>query len=114
VADPLGAIAPSPLSPKKIEAERPKREKTGKERRGKNREGKEKEKGKTSEMQIFSFSLLVDVGGFVGGEHDCAIMHDEGLLFYTLSLFSRAVLTRDYGARACFLGVLSHPRSADC
>jgi hypothetical protein len=38
-------------------------------------------------MQIFSFSLLVDMGGLIGGRSVIAIMHDEGLLFYTPSFF---------------------------
>jgi hypothetical protein len=51
------------------------------------RKGKEQEKGKRSDMQIcFSFSLLVDMGAFIGGS-DCAILHDEGLLSHTLPFF---------------------------
>jgi hypothetical protein len=51
-------------------------------------------------MQIFfSFSLLVDMGGFIGGGRDCAIMNYEGLLFIHYP-FSRAGLTGAHGAQA--------------
>jgi hypothetical protein len=57
-------------------------EKERRERMGKRRKGKEQEKGKRNEQQIFvSFSLLVDIGGFISGVSDCAILHDEGQLF---------------------------------
>lgn len=83
----MGTIAP--YSPKKMEAEGPKREKTGKRKERRRGKRKEQEKGKRNEMQIFFFfSLLVDIYGFIDGRgRDCVILHDEGLLFYSKSLF---------------------------
>jgi hypothetical protein len=83
----MGTIAP--YSPKKMEAEGPKREKTGKRKERRRGKRKVQEKGKRNEMQIFFFfSLLVDIYGFFDGRgRDCVILHDEGLLFYSKSLF---------------------------
>jgi hypothetical protein len=37
---------------------------------------------------FFSVSFLVDICGFIDGVgRDCAILHDEGLHFYPISLF---------------------------
>jgi hypothetical protein len=101
--------SPLPLqSPKTIEAERLKGDKTEKEKQGKKKErkGKEQEKGKKRDANLLFIlpSCCVDMAGFIGGGgRDCAIMHDEGLLFYTLSLFSRVIPTGAHRARACLL-----------
>jgi hypothetical protein len=79
----VGAVSSSPSrESKKIEVEGPKREKTGKgKKKAKEKKMEKQENGKRSDIQIFfSFSLLVEIGGFIGERSDCVILHDEGLL----------------------------------
>jgi hypothetical protein len=79
------------------------KKKDGKGGGKKKRKGKEPENGKRSEMQIlFSFSLLVDTGGFIGGGRDCAILHDEGLLFIYYPFFPERFQREPMGREHAF------------
>jgi hypothetical protein len=98
-----------PLEPQKIEAERPKREKMRKRRKG-------KKWGKKRNANLLSFSLLVDMGGFIGeGASNAPSCMTKGYFlihyrfFYIIPVFRAGA----HGARACLLCVLSHPRSAE-